>query len=73
MQFVYKRFHIDCRPSHDGAGTWYARARITHAVNRGAVLPTLYDSGEIDAFASQSDAIDCAHAWAVVWCDGHVK
>ncbi|WP_118182973.1 hypothetical protein [Paraburkholderia phosphatilytica] len=71
MQFVYKRFHIDCHPRHGDDGAWYARARITHAASRGTSLPATCDSGEIDAFASQSDAIECAHAWAVGWCDGH--
>ncbi|CAG4918070.1 hypothetical protein [Paraburkholderia gardini] len=68
MQFDYKTFHIDCRARHDEDGHYVARARITvPAVGAGRV--TAHDSGDIDSFVSEADAISCAKAWAIEWCD----
>jgi hypothetical protein len=68
MQFDYKHFHIDCRAQHADDGCYYARARITRPA-RGKQAFQLHDSGDIDCFQSEADAIGCARSWAIEWCD----
>lgn len=68
MQFDYRHFHIDCRARHADDGLFYARAKITLPPRKSAHAQA-HDSGDIDAFASEGDAIACAMSWAVEWCD----
>ncbi|MDE1180369.1 hypothetical protein [Paraburkholderia sp.] len=70
MQFDYKTYHIDCRAHHDEDGRYCAQARIT-VVPSGEAHFRCHDSGEIDSFVSESDAIACARSWAIEWCDDH--
>ncbi|CDY77409.1 hypothetical protein BGLT_06322 [Caballeronia glathei] len=69
MRFDYKTFHIDCRARHDEDGRYYARATITEAPPAGRAHGETHDSGELDAFPNESDALHCARAWALEWCD----
>jgi hypothetical protein len=68
MQFDYRHFHIDCRARHADDGLYYARAKIIR-VPRKKEHVQAHDSGDIDAFPSQADAISCARSWAMEWCD----
>ncbi|MCG7401131.1 MULTISPECIES: hypothetical protein [Caballeronia] len=69
MRFDYKTFHIDCTAHHDEDGSYYAHARITRPADERTAHAEVFESGELDAFASESDAVHCARAWAVEWCD----
>jgi hypothetical protein len=70
MQFDYKEFHIDCRARSvdDGRG-YIARARITRRPGSDDDRVETHESGDIDRFANEADAISCAKAWAIHWCD----
>jgi len=68
MQFDYRHFHIDCRARHAEDGYYYARARITHVPQDNGHYRS-HDSGDIDAFSNEADAISCAKSWAMEWCD----
>ncbi|MDR5836738.1 hypothetical protein [Caballeronia sp. LZ034LL] len=69
MRFDYKTFHIDCTARHDEDGGFYAHARITRADGEPAAQLEIFDSGDLDTFANESDALHCARAWAIEWCD----
>ncbi|SAL56024.1 hypothetical protein [Caballeronia humi] len=69
MRFDYKEWHIDCRAHHDEDGSYYAQATITRAPGAGRTRVETHHSGELDAFANESDALHCARAWAIEWCD----
>ncbi|SAK45987.1 hypothetical protein [Caballeronia ptereochthonis] len=69
MRFDYKTFHIDCTARHDEDGNYYAHARITRAPGEPTTHVEVFESGDLDAFASESDAVHCARAWAIEWCD----
>ena len=69
MRFDYRIFHIDCTARHDQNGSYYAHARITRAAGESTARVEIFESGDIDAFASESDAVHCARAWAIDWCD----
>ncbi|SIO72735.1 hypothetical protein SAMN05444172_9215 [Burkholderia sp. GAS332] len=72
MQFDYKAFHIDCRArSVDGA--YIARARITRRPGSDEDRVETHESGDIGRFVDEADAISCAKAWAIRWCDGVLK
>ncbi|CAH2901396.1 MULTISPECIES: hypothetical protein [Paraburkholderia] len=68
MQFDYKHFHIDCRARHADEGVYYARAKITRIPRKNEHFRS-HDSGDIDAFSNEADAIACARSWAIEWCD----
>ncbi|MFL9889831.1 hypothetical protein [Paraburkholderia sp. RL17-381-BIF-C] len=68
MQFDYRHFHIDCRARHAEDGLYHARAKITHVPQKNEHVRS-YDSGDIDAFSSEADAISCAKSYAMEWCD----
>lgn len=68
MQFDYRHFHIDCRARHAEDGGYYARAKITHVPRKNGHVQS-HDSGDIDAFPNEADAISCAKSWAMEWCD----
>jgi len=71
MRFDYKGFHIDCRSRHDQDGLYYAQARIIRIPTMADTHPEKHESGDIDAFDNDGDAIACARAWALDWCHGH--
>jgi hypothetical protein len=73
MQFDYRHFHIDCRARHADEGVFFARARITRPSRRKNEHAQLHDSGDIDSFPSEADAISCARSWAIEWCDQALK
>ncbi|RDJ98177.1 hypothetical protein [Paraburkholderia lacunae] len=68
MQFDYKAFQIDCRARRTEDGHYFARARIMRAPT-GDERSETHDSGDIDSFVDEDDAISCAKAWAIEWCD----
>lgn len=68
MHFDYKGFHIDCRARHAEDGHYLAQAKITRVATRTQPGET-YQSGDIDSFVDESDAVSCAKAWAIEWCD----
>jgi hypothetical protein len=68
MQFDYAHFHIDCRARHAGEGVYYARAKITQVPVKDERFQT-HDSGDIESFSNEGDAIACARSWAIEWCD----
>ncbi|SIT34978.1 conserved hypothetical protein [Paraburkholderia ribeironis] len=68
MQFDYRHFHIDCRARQAQDGVYYARAKIT-CVPHNDERFQLHDSGDIDSFANEADAVSCARSWAIEWCD----
>jgi hypothetical protein len=68
MRFDYRTFHIDCTARHDEDGSFYAHARITRA-DDAAPHVEAFESGDLDGFASEWDAVHCARAWAIEWCD----
>ncbi|CAH2899574.1 MAG: FIG00453617: hypothetical protein [uncultured Paraburkholderia sp.] len=68
MQFDYRHFHIDCRARHADEGVYCARARITRMPQKNEHFQS-HDSGDIDAFSNEADAISCARLWAIEWCD----
>ena len=72
MQFDYLHFHIDCRARRADEGVYYARAKITHVPRRNEAFQ-LHDSGDIDCFANEADAICCARSWAIEWCDAAAR
>ncbi|WP_345815036.1 hypothetical protein AAGS40_22290 [Paraburkholderia sp. PREW-6R] len=72
MQFDYRHFHIDCRARHADEGVYYARARITRIPRKHEHVQS-HDSGDIDSFPNEADAISCARSWAVEWCDEALK
>jgi hypothetical protein len=45
-----------------------SRSRITRAPTADDRNET-HDSGDIDSFVGEDDAISCAKAWAIEWCD----
>jgi hypothetical protein len=51
-----------------GDGLYYARAKIVHAPQNNR-HPQSHDSGDIDSFSNEADAISCAKSWAMEWCD----
>jgi hypothetical protein len=69
MRFDYKGFHIDCRSRHDQDGLYYAQARMIRMPTTDDAHPEKHESGDIDAFDNDGDAIACARAWALDWCD----
>lgn len=69
MRFDYKTFHIDCTAHHDQDGSYYAHAKITRSPEEHGGHLEVFESGELDSFASESDAVHCARAWAIEWCD----
>jgi len=71
MRFDHKGFHIDCRSRHDQDGLYYAQARIIRIPATADTHPEKHESGDIDAFDNDSDAIACARAWALDWCHEH--
>ena len=73
MRFDYKGFHIDCRSRHDHDGLYYAQARLIRMPTTGEGHPEKHESGDIDAFDNDGDAIACARAWAwaLDWCEAH--
>jgi hypothetical protein len=71
MRFDYKGFHIDCRSRHDQDGLYYAQARMIRMPAADDAHPEKHESGDIDAFDNEGDAIACARAWALDWCDEH--
>jgi hypothetical protein len=68
MRFDYESYHIDCRSRHGQDGLYYAQARITRTPVEGGVHGEKHESGDIDAFDNDGDAIACARAWALDWC-----
>ena len=68
MQFDYRHFHIDCRARHADEGVYYARAKITRVPQKHEHFQS-HDSGDIDSFSNEADAISCAKSWALEWCD----
>jgi hypothetical protein len=71
MRFDYKGFHIDCRSRHDQDGRYYAQARVIRIPTTADAHPEKHESGDIDAFDNDGDAIACARAWALDWCHEH--
>jgi hypothetical protein len=73
MRFDYMGFHIDCRSRHDQDGLYYAQARVIRipSADDAHAHPEKNESGDIDAFDNDGDAVACARAWALDWCDGH--
>jgi len=71
MRFDYKGFHIDCRSRHDQDGLYYAQARVIRIPTTADAHPEKHESGDIDAFNNDGDAIACARAWALDWCHEH--
>ncbi|SAK46758.1 hypothetical protein AWB75_00975 [Caballeronia catudaia] len=69
MRFDYKAFHIDCTARHDEDGGYYAHARITRSPDDHAAHMEVFESGDLDVFTSEWDAVHCARAWAIEWCD----
>jgi hypothetical protein len=69
MRFDYRTFHIDCTARHDEDGAFYAHARITRTPDGSTRHIEVYDSGDLDGFASEWDALHCARVWAIEWCD----
>lgn len=69
MRFDYERYHIDCRSRHDQDGLYYAQARITRMpADDDGGHGEKHESGDIDAYDNDGDAIACARAWALDWC-----
>lgn len=68
MRFDYRTFHIDCTARHDEDGNYHAHARVTRAPED-ALHVEIYESGDLDSFSSEADALHCARAWAIEWCD----
>jgi hypothetical protein len=68
MQFDYRHFHIDCRARHAEDGLYYACAKITRVPRRNQARLS-HESGDIDSFANEADALCCARSWAIEWCD----
>lgn len=73
MQFEYKAFHVDCRARRTGDGLYIARARITRRPGSDDDRVERHDSGDINSFIDEADAIACAKAWAVEWCNENQK
>jgi hypothetical protein len=73
MQFDYKAFHIDCRARSVDGGGYAARVRITRRPGSDEDRVETHESGDIDRFVDEADAISCAKAWAIRWCDGVLK
>ncbi|WP_409015138.1 hypothetical protein [Caballeronia sp. LZ001] len=69
MRFDYRSFHIDCTAPHDEDGNYQAHARITRASEDDTAHVEVFDSGDLDSFQSQADALHCARSWAIEWCD----
>jgi hypothetical protein len=69
MQFKYKTFHVDCRARRASDGHYVARARIARGPGSDEDRVETHDSGDIDFFVDEADAISCAKAWAIEWCD----
>ncbi|MGF6792844.1 uncharacterized protein YceH (UPF0502 family) [Paraburkholderia sp. 35.1] len=69
MQYEYGTFHIDCRAHRANDGRYVARARISRRPGDAEDRVETHDSGDIDSFADEADAISCAKAWAIKWCD----
>ncbi|SOE53193.1 hypothetical protein SAMN05446635_0509 [Burkholderia sp. OK233] len=69
MQFEYKAFHIDCRTRRASDGHYVARARITRGPGSAEDRVETHDSGDIASCVDEADAISCAKAWAIGWCD----
>jgi hypothetical protein len=69
MRFDYRTFHIDCTARHDDDGSYYAHARISRAPDEAARHVEVFESGDLDGFASEWDAVHCARSWAIEWCD----
>jgi hypothetical protein len=69
LRFDYRTFHIDCTARHDEDGLFQAHARITCPPDDRSLHVQVFDSGELDSFATESDALQCARSWAIEWCD----
>ena len=59
MHFDYKGFHIDCRARHDDDGHYVAQAKLTRAATSNTPAE-VHQSGDIDSFVDESDAMTCA-------------
>jgi hypothetical protein len=68
MHFDYKGFHIDCRARHDVDGHYVAQAKLTRPAAANAPAE-VHQSGDIDSFVDESDAMTCARTWAIEWID----
>jgi hypothetical protein len=73
MRFDYQAFHIDCRARHDEDGLFYARARITRAPADSRTHGETFESGDLDGFTHEADAVACARSWAIEWCDENAR
>jgi len=73
MQFEYKAFHIDYRTRPASDGHHVARARITRGARSDEDRVQTHDSGDIDSFVDEADAISCAKAWVIEWCNENWK
>jgi hypothetical protein len=72
MRFDFEGFHIDCRARHDDTdGLYYAQAKITCIPSDEDRHVEHHESGDIDSFNNEGDAMACARAWAMDWCRGH--
>jgi hypothetical protein len=69
MRFDYRIFHIDCTARHDEDGAYYAHARISHVPDERTPKLEVFDSGDLDGFPNEWDALHCARSWAIAWCD----
>jgi hypothetical protein len=69
MRFDYKAYHIHCRARHDEDGQFYAHAIITRGPGEDSARAETHHSGDLDAFADESDALHYAREWAIEWCD----
>lgn len=71
MLFDFEGFHIDCRSHLGNDGLFYAQARITRIAADGKGIVEKHESGDIDGFDNDGDAMACARAWALDWCREH--
>lgn len=65
MQFEYNAFHLDSRTRRASDGRYVVRARITRGPGSEEDRVETHDSGDIDSFVDEADAISCA----IEWCD----
>ena len=71
MRFDFEGFHIDCSRRHGEDGLYHAQARIARIPSGDDRHVEHHESGDIDSFANEGDAIACARAWAMDWCHDH--
>jgi hypothetical protein len=65
MQYAYETFHIDCRARRANDGRYRARDGISRGPGDEEDRVETHDSGDIDSFADDADAISRAKAWAM--------